>query len=135
MPSFGAATFWMSGRPPVEPLRSRSVPMLLAALAFAGGILCARQWHGPMAMLFSLCTLLGIFWASLRWAQRTTWLIVLAIWAVVGCWCAQVQKPIDRQVAVHGYADGLSRTVRGRVSTVRSLREVKPVQGAPVQPL
>ncbi len=135
MPSFGAATFWMSGRPPVEPLRTRGVPMLLAALAFAGGILCARQWHGPLGLLLSLLALLGLFFASQRWAKRASWLVILGLWTAVGCWCAQVQTPIDRQFAVHGYADGLSRTVRGRVTSVRSLREVKPVQGAPVQPL
>ncbi len=135
MLSFGAATFWMNGRPPVEPLRPRGVPMLLAALAFAFGILCARQWHGPMALLLSFLALLGFFCAGRRWAKRTSWLAVLAIWVTVGCWCAQVQTPLDRQLAVHGYADGLSRTVRGRVVTVRSLREVRPIQGAPVQPL
>ncbi len=57
------------------------------------------------------------------------------MWAMVGCWCAQVQPPVDRQLAVHGYADGLSRTVRGYVISIRSLRETKPVRGGPVQPL
>ena len=135
MPSFGAADFWMDWPPPVEPLRFRRVPMLVAALAFASGILCARQWHGPLALLGSLIGLFALFWVSSRRAPRMRWLVVLAVWAVVGCWCAQLQPPVDRQVAVHGFADGLSRTVRGRVVSVRSLREVKPVQGAPVQPL
>ncbi len=135
MPSFGAATFWMAGRPPVEPLRARAVPMLLAALAFAAGNLCARQWHAPATLLLSVLLLLGLARASLRWAPRAVWLVVLVMWATVGCWCAQVQAPVDRQIAVHDYADGLSRTVRGRVVSVRSLREIKPVHGAPVQPL
>ena len=57
------------------------------------------------------------------------------LWVGVGCWCAQMQAPVDRQEAVHGYADGLSRTVRGRVITVRSLRDAKPIPGAPLSPV
>ncbi|HLI76704.1 MAG TPA: ComEC/Rec2 family competence protein, partial [Acidobacteriaceae bacterium] len=135
MPSFGAATFWMNRPPPVEPLRARGVPMLLAAVAFAAGILCARQWHGPMALVLSLTALLGLAYGSTRWAPRAGWPVLCGLWVLVGCWCAQVQAPVDRQTAVHGYADGLSRTVRGRVVAVRSLREVKPLRGAPVQPV
>ena len=132
MPSFGAATFWMDGQAPVEPLRARDAPMLWAALAFAAGLLCARQWHGPAALALSLALLLALCAASLRWAPRAGWWAVLGLWAVVGCWCAQLQPPVDRQVAVHRFADGLSRTVRGQVVAVRSLRQQKPIQGSPV---
>ncbi len=133
MLSSGAAKFWMDGRAPVEPLRARGLPMLSAALAFAGGILCARQWHPPLTLAISAFLLAGLALAGLRWAHpRVAWVAVLALWVAVGCWCAQVQTPVDRQPEVHAFADGLSRTVRGRVVSVRSLREEKPLQGAPV---
>ncbi len=105
--------------------------MLSAALAFVGGVLCARQWHPPASLALSVVVLLAIAWAALRWAPRAGWIAVLGLWASVGCWCAQMQAPLDRQQAVHSYADGLSRTVRGRVVTVRSLRDAKPVNGRP----
>lgn len=135
MPSFGAATFWMNRPPPVTPLRARGVPMLLAALAFACGILCGRQWHSPLSLVVSVALLLGLSFTALRWAPRAAWATVLGLWVLVGCWCAQIERPVDRQTALHSYADGLSRTVRGRVVAVRSLHEVKPLQGAPVAPL
>ena len=109
--------------------------MLLASLAFGAGIVAARQWHPPAALAFSLLALFGLAAASLRWAPRAAFPAVLALWMAVGCWCAQTETPIDRQLAVHIYADGLSRTVRGRVISVRSLRDAKPVQGGPVSPV
>ncbi len=133
MLSSGAATFWMDGPAPVEPLRARGLPMLASALAFAAGILCARQWHPPMTLTLSCAVLAALALVGLRWGgPHAAWLPVLGLWAAVGCWSAQVQTPIDRQAAVHALADGLSRTVRGRVVAVRSLQEEKPLQGAPL---
>ena len=107
--------------------------MLAAALAFAGGILCARQWHPPLTLAASTALLAGLALVSFRRASPlTAWIAVLGLWAGVGCWCAQVQVPVDRQLEVHAFADGLSRAVRGRVVAVRSLREEKPNRGAPL---
>ena len=132
MPSLGAADFWMNNPPPVESLRRRSVPMLLAALAFAAGIFCARQWHGPAALVVSTVLLLGLAAFSLFRARRVAWVPVLGVWLAVGCWCATVQKSVDPQIALHRFADGLSRSVQGRVVAVRSLPAAVQVQGSPL---
>ena len=51
MPRNSPRSFWMDAPPPVEPLRLRRLPMLLAAASFALGILFARQWHGTLLLL------------------------------------------------------------------------------------
>ena len=109
--------------------------MLLAALAFIAGLLATRQWHPPLSLALSTALLFGLAWTSLRWASRVGWLPVLGVWMAVGCWCAQIQAPVYRPTPLHPYADGLSRTVRGRVTAVRSLREATPIQGTPVAPI
>lgn len=131
MLSFGAATFWMNRPAPVEPLRARRAPMLLATLAFIAGILCARQWHAPSTLALTLALAFGVAYLALLRAPRLGWAAVLAAWMAVGCWSAELQPPIDQQTALHAYADGLSRTVRGRVVTVRSLADTPKVRSAP----
>lgn len=134
MPAVGAASFWMNGCPAVEPLRAERIPMLLAAIAFASGILLARQWHTPAMLTASLAALLGLSLLSLRCAPRAAWWSVLALWTALGCWCAQVETPVARQPEVRQFADGLSRTVRGRVVAVSSLRPQTRSTGIPQTP-
>lgn len=121
MPAVGAATFWMDGPPSVEPLRSRRMPLLLAAIAFAAGISLARSWHEPALLVLSLALLTFLASCAVSRSTLVAWLGALALWAGAGCWCAAVQPPVARQSAVTSYADGLSRTVRGRVTAVRAL--------------
>ncbi len=131
MPAFGAATFWMNGTPAVEPLRMRRIPLLLAALAFAAGILLARQWHQPSMLLVAVLLLLVLACVSVARQTAVGWLGVLALWLGAGCWCAQLQPPVPRQTALLSYADGLSRTVRGRVVAVHALRGTEVNTAAP----
>ncbi len=132
MPAVGAATFWMFGRPLVEPLRARRLPLLLAALAFAGGISLARNWHTPPVLLVSVALLLLLSVVSCSRGQTVGWLSVLALWAGVGCWCAQLQAPVPRQTELTSYADGLSRAVRGRVVSLRTLSSRESNRAAPM---
>ena len=132
MPAFGAATFWMSDPPRVEAMRARRVPLLLASLAFAAGILLARQWHTPGILLASVFALLLLAAFSLRSGASVAWLAVLALWTGVGCWCAQLQPPVPRQTELTGFADGLSRTVRGRVVSLRTLSPRDQNHAAPM---
>lgn len=131
MQSPGAATFWMNRPAPVESLRTRRIPMLLAALTFASGIVCARQWHPPGMLALSVSLAFLVALAALRWAPRAAWPALLAVWLAAGCWSAQLQAPVDRQPALHAFADGLSRTVRGRVVAVRSLADAPRNRSAP----
>ncbi|MGI4829679.1 MAG: ComEC/Rec2 family competence protein [Janthinobacterium lividum] len=132
MPAVGAATFWMSTRPHVEPLRARRMPLLLAALAFSVGILLARQWHTPVILIVSVLFLLQFAGLAVSRSALTGWFAVLVLWAGVGCWCAQMQAPIPRQTQLIANADGLSRAVRGRVVALRALRPAEVNHAAPI---
>ena len=132
MPSFGAAKFWMSDPPRVEAMRTRRVPLLLASLAFIAGILLAKHWHTTSILLVSVFALLILAKMSLREGAAVGWLGVLALWAGVGCWCAQLQPPVPLQGDLISYADGLSRTVRGRVISVRILSPRDRNRAAPM---
>jgi len=121
MRAYGAATFWMNDPPPVETLRLRRAPLLAAAIAFAGGELLARQWQFTVILLAAVALLLLLAIVAMRKAQRIATLPILALWAVAGCWCAQMQPWPAPQAALIQNADGLSRTVRGRVVRVRIL--------------
>ena len=131
MPVVGAATFWMNDTPAVEPLRMRRIPLLLAALAFTGGVLLARQWHQPSVLLVSVLFLLMLAYVSVPRQAAVGWLAVLALWIGAGCWCAQLQPPVPHQGALMSYADGLSRMVRGRVVAVHALRGTEVNTAAP----
>ena len=121
MRSAGAAKFWMNHPPAIEPFRLRRVPMLAAALCFAAGDLCARRWHGPMLLATATASLFFLALFSLYRAPRVAIVPALAFWMSLGCWCAQIQPPVDTQQALAHYADGLSRTVRGRVVHIRTI--------------
>jgi competence protein ComEC len=126
MPAFGAAKFWMSDTAPVEALRLRRAPLLAAAIAFACGELLARQWQFAVVLLAALALLLVLSVVATRKSPRLAPLPILALWAVTGCWCAQMQPWPAPQTALVQYADGLSRTVRGRVVRVRMLPATLP---------
>jgi competence protein ComEC len=95
--------------------------MLAAAVCFALGDLAAKRWHPP-ATLISATVLLVLltFWA-LSQARRVAAIPMFGLWVAAGCICAQVQTPVGRQERLVSYADGLSRTIRGRVVRVREL--------------
>src|SRR5665213_3525867 len=121
MRAFGAAKFWMDDPAPVETLRLRRAPLLAAAISFGCGELIARQWQFTVILLTALALLLVLSIVAMRKSPRIAPLPILALWAVAGCWCAQMQPWPAPQTALLQNADGLSRTVRGRVVRVRPL--------------
>jgi competence protein ComEC len=120
----------MDSPPAVVPPQLRHAPMLAAALCFAAGDLLARRWQPPGLLVAAVGLLLLLSWLGLRWAPGAGVVPVLALWAAVGCTCAQIQLPVDRQAQMVSYADGLSRTVRGRIVRIR---ELAPDDGTPDQ--
>jgi competence protein ComEC len=131
MPAVGAATFWMNSPPAVEPLRLRRVPLLASAACFAAGVVIARHWQPTLLLIATAALLLALTLLSFRFAPRIAALPALALWTAAGCWCAQMQPPIPTQQPLQHFADGLSRTVRGRVVRVRSLPEQPPNSESP----
>jgi competence protein ComEC len=108
----------------VEPLRLRRIPLLAAAVCFACGEVLARNWQPALTLVLVCAMLLALALFSLRRSMRVAAVPTLALWAVIGCWCAQMQPPIPAQPELLHYADGLSRNVRGRVVRVRSLPQL-----------
>jgi competence protein ComEC len=121
MQAVGARKHWMDSPPAVDPPQLRQAPMLAAACCFAAGDLIARRWQPPALLVTALLLLLLLSFVGLLWSRRIAVVPVLALWVAVGCICAQIQLPISRQQQLTNYADGLSRTVRGRIVRVREL--------------
>jgi competence protein ComEC len=110
----------------VPALVFRRAPLLAAACWFAAGELLARNSHLAVILLIAMTLLLLLTQAALRWSFRTTLVPLAALWIVVGFWCAKFQPFPPAQHALAGYADGLSRQVRGRVLRVRELPPLPP---------
>lgn len=97
------------------------MPLLAAAVAFAFGEVLARTWHPAIVLL--ACVALAILllpWA-LRSSLRTATLPIAVFWLVAGIWSMQMRPVPSSQHSLQGYADGLSRNVRGRVARIREL--------------
>ena len=119
-------------RPAVEPLRFRRAPLLAAAVAFSAGDLMAKPafaWR-PAVVLLGFSTLLAALAIFLRQRDRLVLLPTLALWTVTGFWSAELQPAPASQAELAHYADGLSRTVRGRVVRIRGLPPRPPPQDA-----
>lgn len=114
----------------VEPLRLRHSPLLFAAISFAlGEALTIIPPHVPRATLLLFAgsaALLALTLLALRCSLRLAAPAVLALWMAAGLWSAQVQPGPSPQTALLAYADGLSRTVEGRVVRVRPLPATAP---------
>jgi competence protein ComEC len=112
---------WPKAIARVPALEFRRAPLLTAVCWFALGEVMARN-HAPMALLLFAILLLSILTlASLRWSLRIAIMPLAAVWMAIGLWCAEVQPAPPTQHALAGYADGLSRQIRGRVVRVRKL--------------
>jgi competence protein ComEC len=109
----------------VEPLSFRRAPLLAAALCFALGEsltqLPPATPRPAILLLLSAGALALLTLLALRRAFRLATSAVLALWIAAGLWSAQLQPAPSPQTALLAYADGLSRTVEGRVVRVRTL--------------
>ena len=130
MRAVGASNFWMDDVPVVEPLRFRRAPMMAAVLCFAAGDVLALRWQATFFLVVATLLLLLLVIIAMRRAQRFALPVALALWVVVGCWCAQIELPIAPQHQLAQFADGLSRNVRGRVVRVRMLKALPQDGGA-----
>jgi len=134
MQASGATTFWMDDPAPVEALRLRRAPLLAAALAFASGELLARNWQFAPIVLAAITLLAILSLIAMRKSLGLAPLPILALWAITGCWCAQMQPWPAPQTTLMQYADGLSRTVRGHVVRIRMLPAINAAHERATEP-
>jgi competence protein ComEC len=111
--------------PRVEPLRLRRAPLLAAALCFALGESLTKLpppiTRPTLLLLFAVLALTALTALALRRTLRCAIPAVLALWIATGLWSAQLQPAPAPQTALLAYADGLSRTVQGRIVRIRTL--------------
>ena len=111
--------------PQVEPLQFRCAPLLAAACCFALGESLAKLPEAPtrptILLLLASLALVALTLLALRRSLRLAILPVATLWIVAGLWSAQIEPAPSPQTALLAYADGLSRTVVGRVVRIRTL--------------
>jgi len=109
----------------VEPLQLRRVPLLAVACCFALGEsfrkLLPTTTRPTILLLFAALALIALTLIALRRSLRLAILPVAALWIVAGLWAAQIEPAPPPQTELLPYADGLSRTVVGRVERIRTL--------------
>ncbi|MBS1800677.1 MAG: ComEC/Rec2 family competence protein [Acidobacteria bacterium] len=97
------------------------MPLLAAACWFAAGIAVARNWIAAPLIVVAVVSLTMITTIALRRSLRIATLPLAALWIAAGVWCWQLRPVPATQHDLLQYADGLSRTVRGRIVRVREL--------------
>jgi competence protein ComEC len=103
----------------LERLRFRRAPLAAAALWFALGILLARlHSHQTVHLVASLLLSAILAVIALRNSLRLAVLPVAVVWITLGIAASDWQPAPTSQSALLGYADNLSRTVRGRVTRI-----------------
>ncbi len=113
----------MNATSPVARLRFRRAPLAAAAVWFAAGIAANHFAHLKTAvqptwlLLAALAVLLGIACAAMR--GRVGWVPVAGLWVVLGVAASEWQPGPVRPLKLLGFADDLTRIVRGRVVRVR----------------
>ncbi len=118
---------WPKSRAHLEPLRFRRAPLLAAAVWFALGEGLARfSWQPTIVLVLAVAALVGLVGLALRRSPRAAIVPVAALWIVAGFWSVEVRPVPSNQAVLLRYADGLSRTVRGRVVRVRALAPPVP---------
>ncbi|MEO6804035.1 MAG: ComEC/Rec2 family competence protein [Granulicella sp.] len=118
----------------IERLQLRRAPLLAAAICFALGIVLAKSWHPIVALLLTVLLLIPLIFFGLRNRAHAAVFSVATLWIVVGLWSAEIQPTPPSQQALLSYADGLSRTVRGRVIRIRKLPPQTAPAGADTDP-
>ncbi len=118
----------------VEALEFRRAPVLMAACWFAIGEAMTRHWLPASVLVIAMVLLYALILLALRYSLRVALFPLAAIWIANGFWCAQMQPAPSTQQSLLSYADGLSRTVVGRVVRVRELPPEAPAKDRDNEP-
>lgn len=105
------------------PLSFATAPMLLAACAFALGILNARWvWHPPGILLLASVLAIVLTLLAVRYAERIAWIPLLLVWFAAGQFCTLVAPVHSSSLKLLQLADGVQRVVSGRVLAIHPPR-------------
>ncbi len=113
-----------------DPIRFSRAPLLLAALAFAAGILIASRWWispGGLGIAVLLEGLLATI--ALYWCPRIALLPLAATWLLLGGFAAEMQPRPAPQIELRHLAQGTPVTVTGtilRAGPVRRILSYRP---------
>jgi competence protein ComEC len=105
----------------VPALQFRRSPLLAAVCWFALGEVMARNQAPAIILLIATLLLFFLVLVAQRRSLRIAVVPLAALWMAAGLWSAEVQPQPPTQHILAGYADGLSRQVRGRVMRIREL--------------
>ena len=111
------------------------MPLLTAAICFAGGEaftkLLPAASRSTILLVLAAIALVALTVLTLRRTLRLAILPIAALWLAAGLWAAQIQPAASPQTALLAYADGLSRTVEGRIVRIRTMpAPVKAAEGS-----
>ena len=113
-----------------DPIRFSRAPLLLAALAFAAGILVASHWWISPGWFGAAAALEGLLAAiALCWSPRIALLPLAATWLLLGGFAAEMQPRPASQIELRHMAQGTPVTVTGtilRASPVRRIVSFRP---------
>lgn len=108
-----------------DPLRFSRAPLLLAALAFAAGVLVASRWWLPPGWLGIAAVLEGLLAAlALCWRPRIALLPLAATWLLLGGFAAEMQPHPASQVELRHLAQGTPVTVTGTILRATPVRRI-----------
>jgi len=103
----------------------RRAPLLAAAVCFALGEAFTKIPPATprltLLLVAGVIALAALTILALRRAFRLAVLAIAALWIAAGLWSAQIQPEPAPQTALLAYADGLNRTVQGRIVRIRTL--------------
>ena len=101
------------------------MPLLAAAICFAAGEaftkLLPATSRSTILLVMAAFALVALTLLTLRRTLRLAVFPIAALWLAAGLWAAQIQPAASPQTALLAYADGLSRTVQGRIVRIRTM--------------
>jgi len=101
----------------------RDLPLFHAAWLFAAGIVAAHWlWLPPSPVLIALGLVAVLCAVAAFRAQRIVWLPLVALWLLLGAWCAWMEPHPAPPPALAQMSDGLLRTIEGTVTAAGPLQ-------------
>ena len=105
---------WPKAARGCQPLEFRRAPLLAAVCWFALGEVWRAKLAAGGGVACCGCAAFALTLVGLRRSLRMAMVPLAVVWMAVGFWCAEVQPRSFDAACFEGYADGLSRQVRGR---------------------